>query len=367
MTRRLSDQSKRFEKDAKKDNREEIRLKLKALEAKKWLYGQRNNIEDYIKRIKKLDIIEKAKKSTNTKVLSEKKGEFAQRLITDAFIDRFRSELDKLGASKIKVELVKTKVTKGQVLHKLKLQGEIQNSIGDILSEGEKRIISIAAFLADTTASDKQVPLIFDDPISSLDQSYEEAVVKRLIELSNKRQIIIFTHRLSFLGLLRHSSEDASKKINIQSIRVTNNGTGEPAPVPISQDDIKKSLNKLIFERFSEAKKAEEAGNYELAESILKSVCSDFRIIIERSVEKDLLCDIVERYRPPVHTQHIKKLKKLTNHDCTLLDDLMAKYSKFEHSQSTETPVELPKLDTLLDDMNKLKTWREEYKNRKMV
>jgi ABC-type Mn2+/Zn2+ transport system ATPase subunit len=63
-----------------------------------------------------------------------------------------------------------------------------------VLSEGEYRIVSLAAFLADVGGKDFSAPFVFDDPISSLDQDFEEAVVQRLVELSQERQVIIFTH-----------------------------------------------------------------------------------------------------------------------------------------------------------------------------
>lgn len=71
-----------------------------------------------------------------------------------------------------------------------------------ILSEGETRIVALAAFLADITGSNQVAPFIFDDPISSLDQDFEERVVARLVELAQTRQVIIFTHRLSLVALL---------------------------------------------------------------------------------------------------------------------------------------------------------------------
>ena len=60
----------------------------------------------------------------------------------------------------------------------------------------------------------------------------------------------------------------------------------------------------------------------------------------------------------------LKDLAKLKDADCNLLDSLMTKYSGFEHSQPTESPVELPKPDDLLADMTSLKSWREEYAKR---
>ncbi|MEM6483410.1 MAG: AAA family ATPase [Pseudomonadota bacterium] len=290
--------------------------------------------------------------------------ELAEALITDAFVQRFNKELKDLGASQVNVELVKSKVSKGRVLHRLQLRGASQNGLADVLSEGENRIVSLAAFLADVTGKSNRAPFIFDDPISSLDQSYEEAVVQRLIELSKDKQVIVFTHRLSLLGTIRHFAEKKAIKLDVISIRSADWGTGEPAPIPLSQSDIKTALNTLMNQRYQDAKKASENSEFEHAEILLKSMCSDFRTLVERSIENDLLCGVVQRFQRPVHTLKLKDLGKLKSTDCDLLDSLMTKYWGFEHSQPTESPVELPKPDELLADMAALKTWRDEYAKR---
>jgi len=218
--------------------------------------------------------------------------------------------------------------------------------------------------LADVTGKSNQAPFIFDDPISSLDQTYEEAVVKRLVELSHDKQIIVFTHRLSLLGTVRHFAEKKSIKPDVVSIRSADWGTGEPAPIPLSQSDIKSALSTLMNQRYQDAKKANDNGEFEHAEILLKSICSDFRTLVERSIENDLLCGVIQRFQRPVHTLKLKDLAKLKNSDCNLLDSLMTKYSGFEHSQPAEAPVELPKPDELLVDMAALKDWREEYAKR---
>lgn len=360
----LGELAAKYDEDAKSDNREEIKKKLSSLETRKWLSEHRVAIDMEVNRLKLLNQIQEAKKSTNTKALSQKKGELAEELITDAFVQRFNLELKSLGASQVKVELVKSKVSKGRVLHKLQLRGANKSGLTDVLSEGENRIVSIAAFLADVTGKSNLSPFIFDDPISSLDQTYEEAVVQRLIELSQDKQVIVFTHRLSLLGTVRHFSEKKSIKPDVVSIRSTDWGTGEPAPIPLSQGDIKAALNTLMNQRYQDAKKASDNGDFDYAEILLKSICSDFRTIVERSIESDLLCGVVQRFQRPVHTLKLKDLTKLKDEDCNLLDSLMTKYSGFEHSQPAESPVELPKPDDLLADLTVLKNWREEYAKR---
>lgn len=364
QSKSLGELAAKYDEDAKGDNREEIKKKLDSLQARKWLSEHRAAIDEEVKRLKLLNQIQEAKKLSNTKALSQKKGELAEALITDAFVQRFNAELKVLGASQIKVELVKSKVSKGRVLHRLQLRGAAQSGIADVLSEGENRIVSIAAFLADVTGKSNQAPFIFDDPISSLDQSYEEAVVQRLIELSQDKQVIVFTHRLSLLGTVRHFAEKKSIKPDVVCIRTADWGSGEPAPIPLSQSDIKTALNTLMNQRHLDANKASENGDFEYAEILLKSICSDFRTLVERSIESDLLCGVVQRFQRPVHTLKLKDLAKLKDEDCNLLDTLMTKYSGFEHSQPVESPVELPKPADLLVDMTTLKNWREEYVKR---
>lgn len=357
----ISEHACKYDKDAKEDNREEITKRLYSLQARKWLWEQREAIDKEIARLKLLDRIATAKKLTSTRALSQKKGDLAETLITSAFVKRFNTELRSLGASRVKVELVKSKVSKGQVLHKLQLRDAEQNRLTDVLSEGEQRIVSIAAFLADVTGRRYQAPFIFDDPVSSLDQKYEEAVVKRLLDLSNDKQVIVFTHRLSLLGTINHLAKGSNIKPHVTSIRSVNWGTGEPAPIPLSQRHIKATLNTLINDRYHKLNTYIENSEFEDADSTLKAMCSDFRILLERSIENDLLCGVVQRFQRPVNTLKIKKLSKLKEQDCEFLDSLMTKYSAFEHSQPVEAPVDLPDPHDLLNDMERLKNWRDEY------
>jgi energy-coupling factor transporter ATP-binding protein EcfA2 len=137
--------------------------------------------------------------------------------------------LQKLGANNICVEFIK-QTYKGTTRHALKIANATHDNPVDILSEGEARIVALAAFLADVTGCDSNNPFIFDDPISSLDQTYEEKTVKRLVELSENRQVIVFTHRLSLLGQLIELTDG---KITTECIRKEHWGTGEIGETPL--------------------------------------------------------------------------------------------------------------------------------------
>ena len=94
-------------------------------------------------------------------------------------------------------------------------------------------------------------------------------------------------------------------------------------------------------------------------------LCSDVRIIIERIVECDLLADVIQRYRQAVNTKgKVDKLAKIKKADCDLINDLMTKYSCYEHSQSNETPIEIPQPNDIETDVIKLLTWLSEFNRR---
>jgi hypothetical protein len=359
------DSAIKFDEDAAGDNRAQLQSDYLDFQAKKWLSQQREAIDEEIKRLKALNTLENAKRLTNTTGLSKKKGDLAELLITKAYVKAFNDELNAVGAGKIKVELVKTKVSKGHVLHQLRLCGAYGCDLEHILSEGEFRIIALAAFLADVAGKAGATPFVFDDPISSLDQEYEEAVVQRLIALAKDRQLIVFTHWLSLLGLIQDYSKAAGIEPDIVCLRQESWGSGEPGDTPLFAKKPEKALNSLLNEKLAGANKVLAEHGKEIYEPIAKGLCSDFRILLERMIETDLLADVVHRYRRAVNTMgKLGNLALVTAEDCSFFEAMMTKYSRYEHSQPGEAPVPLPLPDELQQDFNTLKGWREEFVKR---
>lgn len=365
LTHIYSKKIKEYHQDAEEDNRAELEKEFNELKAKKWVSNQKEAILKELKRLKKVHILAEAKKLTNPVALSRKKGNLAEELITEAFVERFNNELKKLGANWINIELVKTRVQKGRVLHKLQLENAEQQVPEEVLSEGENRIVSLAAFLADVTGEDIPAPFVFDDPITSLDEDFEQAVVERLVELSQDRQVIVFTHRIALISELKNFAKKLDRKTNLVSIRRIDNTTGNPCNSPIYVRNPKSVLNQLLNERLSYAKKAYKDEVEKDYESEAKAICSDFRILLERMIENVLMADLVQRFRRDLHTKgKIHELSKINESDCQYLDDMMSKYSKYEHSQPSRSPVPMPPPDELEIDLNKLKEWYDKFTNR---
>jgi energy-coupling factor transporter ATP-binding protein EcfA2 len=349
--------------DAKQFDRNRAEKELLELNAKKWCSEQKEHILKEIERLKKVAAYDDQISQCNTRSITTKASAISETVITEEYVKRFNNELSILNANKISVELVKERAAKGAITHSLKLKGIDEYKPADILSEGEHRIIALASFLADVTGDNNSNPFVFDDPISSLDQQYEEKTVERLVELSNTRQVVVFTHRLSLLGLLNEKCD--SNNIQIVGIRAENWGTGEIGDTPLFAKKTKEALNNIKNERISKAKKIFKDSGSEAYYPYGKSLCSDIRIIVERIVELDFLADVIQRYRRAVNTMNkIDKLAKITKADCDLINDFMTRYSCYEHSQPTETPVEIPEPSEIEKDVDGLIAWLSEFNKR---
>ncbi len=363
--KQLNEQATIFFEDSKKNNHDEINLTLKKLQRRKWLSDQREAINKEVDRLKVLVQFEDAKKLTSTSSLSSKKNELADELITNEFVRRFNDALEYFKASHVKVELVKTRTVKGKVFHTLKLRGASGHNIAEVLSEGENRIVSIAAFLADITGEGNRAPLIFDDPISSLDLSYEEAVVQKLCKLSLGRQVVIFTHRVTLLAMAQDYAEELGIEADVVCICRESWGNGEPNYMEHNAMKPAESLHQLIDVDFVDAKDDYRDKGIRAYRLRAFDICRNFRILLEKMIEHVLIGGVVLRYRKDIQTKgRLGKLVLVKECDCKRLERLMTKYSKYMHSHSFEIKVTPPDPDELLDDLQELQEWFVNFKKR---
>jgi len=360
----LERQANNCDEDAKGQNRLELESRSIELSARKWLNQQRLAVVKEIDRLAAVQELLAAAELTNTAVLSRKKSTLTDTLITNAYIKRFKDELKALKADSLLVDVQKTRAEIGRVYHRVTLRNAKKNvRTSEILSEGEFRIVSLAAFLADTEGRGSKTTFVFDDPISSLDQVYEEVTAQRLVQLTKSRQVIVFTHRLSLVGLLEKYSERENVLKTI--VCLSRLRIGDIADLPVTLTKTKPTANRYLNERMRAVKNAFqiEDGEYEKE---AKALCRDIRILIEHIVETDLLAGVVRRYNPEVQTKNkIEHLAKITMEDCKFIDNMMTAYSRYEHSQPEEAPVELPTPEELERDLTAIADFIESVQKRK--
>lgn len=106
---------------------------------------------------------------------------------------------------------------RGALYHKLVLTRAPGIELPKIVSEGEARCLSIAAFFAELSTADDLSTILFDDPVSSLDHKWRRNVASRLVEEAKRRQVVVFTHDVVFLLALQRFADEKKLilKINI--------------------------------------------------------------------------------------------------------------------------------------------------------
>ena len=353
------------EQDAKGIDRDRLGAEQRELAARRWLSDQKEAVGEEVDRLKAVAMVERAKKLAATNKLSRQATKLSRELVTQAIESRFRSELERLGANHLKVEIRRTRTTKGRVRHRLVLKTGTGHGAGAILSDGENRVASLAACLADFLAEDREVPFVFDDPMSSLDLEHEDRVAERLAQLAENRQVIVFTHRLPFVIALIEAAKAREIAPDVSSLERTRWGAGVPANLPLKAQPVKKALNRLAGEDLAAVRKAEQERSSDDLRSRTAVLCRDIRITLENIVEKELLADVVGRFRRPVTTQgKLHKVARVQPADCELIEEMMTKYSRYVHAQPGESPVSLPEAGEMEADLARLIEWLAEFSKR---
>ena len=185
--------------DADSPERQKIVAEHLALKERLALREIEADVRSEISRASEIAVLKIALKSTAKVSVTKKNKELSEKLITDVLRNRFAREVEKLKIGTMPIELRKEKDKSATSYFRVAFVAQPREPLGDVLSEGEHRCVALAAFLAELVTSREYSGIVFDDPMSSLDHLYRRNVAGRLVEEAAHRQVIIFTHDLSFL------------------------------------------------------------------------------------------------------------------------------------------------------------------------
>jgi len=175
---------------------------LKELEARETLKQNLQTVLDEIERKSRIAAYTQCIEDTSTAQITRKSTELTKRLVTERLRDGFQKELTLLEFTHLAVEIKAAGATKGALFHRLIFSNAPGIVVATVLSEGESRTLSLAAFLAELATAPSLSGIIFDDPVSSLDHIWRERIGRRLALEAKARQVIVFTHDLLFLKVL---------------------------------------------------------------------------------------------------------------------------------------------------------------------
>jgi energy-coupling factor transporter ATP-binding protein EcfA2 len=214
----LSQRIAQLSADDKSPERQALLKEYRELKDRQGLGALLEDIKAEIKRLQEIAKFEKAARDAGKRPVTNKNKELSDKLVTNALRGRFAREVEKLKLSRMPVELRKVKDNNAISYFQVALVEKPTEPIGEILSEGEHRCIALAAFLAELVTSKQYSGIVFDDPMSSLDHIHRKAVATRLVEEAAHRQVIVFTHDLTFLYELRREAEAKGQTIHYQTV-----------------------------------------------------------------------------------------------------------------------------------------------------
>lgn len=213
----------------------------------------------------------------------------SDQMINQSFDTLFLEECEALRAPILKLKFVGRE---GRAHRRKVLSGKHKPS--KVLSEGEQKVLALADFLAEARLSGVTAPVIFDDPVSSLDHRRINEVAQRIARLAEDNQVIVFTHDILFATTLLNLFEKSKRYIYFQI--TDENGKGQVTRASGPRTDTLSAIKKRITEAIKVAKSQEG----EARDALVRMTYSHVRAWCEVFTEEELLKGVTKRYRANV-------------------------------------------------------------------
>lgn len=233
----------------------------------------------------------------------------------------------------------------------------------DVLSEGEQRALAIAGFLAEVKAAGHRQPIVFDDPVSSLDHIFTQRVAARLVREALERQVIVFTHNLALLVELNEAAETLALRGSLVPVEVITVSRMERPGVavpghPWEGAKTKERANQLVGDlaNFKDLLAGDKT-EYNRRAAYLYS---RLREAWESLVERDLLGAVIARYRLSVQTQTLWGIT-IEDKDVFQIEAAMSKASRFMvgHDTSLHISEDRPRPAEVAEDIEELRAFAD--------
>jgi energy-coupling factor transporter ATP-binding protein EcfA2 len=355
----LRDYAAELRKSAGPDERNKLEADFAELSDRALLAGMLPVVNDELQRLKTIRFLTECAGDTVTNAITKMGNDIADTAITPKLRDRFQEEITKLAAEKVRVEIVRSGGRYGSPQYQVRLFANPDAKVHEVLSEGEKTCVALAAFLTELATAVHRSALVFDDPVSSLDHRWRGQVAKRLVEEATNRQVIVFTHDLVFVNDLNDLATKAGAPLRLSTLSRGAAGAGMVSDgLPWKAQRVEDRIDKL--EKDARAAKALYDNNQdeEYANEVAK-LYNALRASWERGLEDIAFFRVVQRHRDYINAKDLKKVSVLSEADC---DAFAAGYKKCcdivdAHDPSTGRNASPPPPADVLLDLQALKDW----------
>lgn len=315
-----------------------------------------SQVIDYISTCKWISKAETSLGAFRTNSLTSLQGSLFSQHITDKYTSTFEAECDFLKAPKF-VD-IRQQNSRLKTFRKLSIAN---TPASQVLSEGEQRAISLADFFTEVQLNPQNKGVVFDDPVTSLDHQRRALIAERLVKLAETKQVIIFTHDISFFSKLTHFA----KVFNISSTQTTIRKIGDTIGVVspdlpwITQkisDRVKYLRNVLV--RLAKLEKEGKEDEYSM---MIKGWYGLLREAWERCVEERLFKGVIERFSGEIHTKPLERVE-ITSELVAMINEGMTQASNWVHDQAMGLNPPIPDVKKAEKDFELLVEFSEKCK-----
>ncbi|MDJ0354393.1 AAA family ATPase [Pseudarthrobacter sp. PH31-O2] len=331
---------------------------VKELQSQTALVSAAESVRQEVSRLALRTTIEKAKRSTDTGVITRKTTELTKEHVTRVVRDKFTRETERLRLTGVTLDPQRGK--KNTLPHLPALVNTTSRaSVTDVLSEGEKTALGLAGFFTEVAFDETRSAVVLDDPITSLDHGRRSIVARRIVELAEDRQVVVFTHDISFVGDIVKHADEFDVPVARRWISRQKESTGYCLDGhPWTAKDVSTRIRDLKTEAARIAKDRKDL-NPEEYDRRCSAWAGDLSTTWERAVNLEIVYQVVDRGTAEVRPKMFKLLAAITQQDNDEFQQGYSHASKWtrRHDQDPETNYTPPEPEELESEISRLDVW----------
>lgn len=316
-----------------------------------------------VRRLQNRARIEVAKKATDTGSITRKSSDLTRDYVTREVRDHFTRESERLRLRRITLD--HTSGVKGRLRHRPALLGAARSAaVTKVLSEGEQTALGLSGFLTEVMFDATKSAVVLDDPVNSLDHERRSLVAKRLVELAGDRQVVVFTHEITFVGDLVKAANEAKVVITERWVQHHGDLVGVCADkLPWKAKDVAARISELDA-GLVKIKNDRGAWTQEQYEENCATWSGKLSETWERAINLEIVNEVVDRGTSQVRPLKFRILAAITNEDN---DQFQAGYSRCSewacrHDKDPGINFVAPEPADLEEELERIRTWFKRIK-----
>lgn len=361
---RMSAEAAAIDVEAFATNLANARASVRELESHLKLRDSRDALRDEVARLKERRMLEGAQGQVSTTAITSKSTQLTKLYAGEVIKDFFVRETERLRLRRVTIRDLGG--TKGQLEQQPGLLGAKAGGVQavEVLSEGEQTAMGLAGFFTEAAFDASRSALILDDPVTSLDHVRRKYVAHRLAELSRDRQVVVFTHDVTFAGELQKQAANLEVSLTTRSIERKGEVPGFVRnALPWKAKDFGARLSQVEQELARLTKERAQFGQDDWDKAV-GSWAGDLSELWESCVNSEILDEVFDRGTAEVRVMKFRILAAVTQGDDS---DFQAGYGACStwarrHNKAQETNYVPPEPDEMKAEVDRIREWQKRVK-----